>query len=79
DEQRDALKLAIDDIFRYPFLSSTKLALGRMLSARKTQEEIVEYVLELRRVGDLCNIPREELDENRDPSIICSLGLKSEQ
>lgn len=77
DEQRDALKLAIDDIFRYPFLSSTKLALGRMLSARKTQEEIVEYVLELRRVGDLCNIPREDFDDNRDPSIICSLGLKS--
>ena len=77
EEQRDSLKLAIDDIFRYPFLSSTKLALGRMLSARKTQEEIVEYVLELRRVGDLCNIPREDFDENRDPSIICSLGLKS--
>lgn len=76
DEQRGALKLAIDEIYRYPLLSSMKYTLGRMLNAKKSAEEIVDYILEMRRTGNFCNIPKEELDENRDPSIICSMGLK---
>lgn len=77
DEQRDALKLAIDDIFNYPLLSSAQNTLGRMLNARKPAEEIVEYILELRRTDNFCNIPKEKLDENQDPTIICSMGLKA--
>lgn len=80
DEQRDELKLAIDEIYRYPFLSGTKFYLGRMLSSRRPSEEIVDYVLEMRKIGNLCNVPKEDTEVNRDPSIICSLGLKhSEQ
>lgn len=75
-EQRDALKLAIDDIFQYPFLASTKYTLGRMMSQRRAADEIVDYVLEMRKTGTLCNIPTEELRDNRDPQIICSLGIK---
>lgn len=76
DEQRDQLKLAIDEIYRYPFLSGTKFYLGRMLNARKSSDEIVDYVLEMRKTGNLCNIPKEDMEINRDPSIICSMGLK---
>lgn len=76
DEQRDELKLAIDEIYRYHFLSGTKYYLGRMLSSRKTSDEIVDYVLEMRRTGNLCNVPKEETEANREPSIICSMGLK---
>lgn len=76
DEQRDALKLAIDEIYRYPLLSSAKYTLGRMLNAKKSVEEIVDYILEMRRTANFCNIPRENPDENRDPVIICSMGLK---
>lgn len=76
DEQREALKLAIDEIYRYPLLSSAKYTLGRMLNAKKSVDEIVDYILEMRRTGNFCNIPQENLDENRDPVIICSMGLK---
>ena len=76
DEQRDELKLAIDEIYRYPFLSGTKFYLGRMLSSRRPSDEIVDYVLEMRKIGNLCNVPKEDTEVNRDPSIICSLGLK---
>lgn len=76
DERRDELKLAINEIYSYPFLSGTKFYLGRMLASRRTSDEIVDYVLEMRKVGNLCNIPKEDMELNRDPSIICSLGLK---
>lgn len=75
-EQREELKLAVDDIFQYPFLASTKYSLGRMMSQRRSPDEIVDYVLEMRKTGTLCNIPPEELRDNRDPQIICSLGIK---
>lgn len=77
-EQRDDLKLAIDDIFQYPFLASTKHTLGRMMNQRRSADEIVDYVIEMRKTGTLCNIPPEELRDNRDPQIICSMGLKLE-
>lgn len=76
EEQRVELKFAIDEIYRYPLLSSAKFTLGRMLNAKKRPDEIVEYILEMRRTGNFCNIPNEDFEENRDPSIICSMGLK---
>lgn len=76
DEQRDALKLAIDEIYRFPLLSGARYTLGRMLNAKKMADEIVDYIIEMRRTGNFCNVPKENLDENRDPAIICSMGLK---
>lgn len=76
NEQRESLKLAIDEIYSYPLLSSAKYTLGRMLNSKKTAEEIAEYILEMRNTGNFCNIPKEDLEENRDPIIICSMGLK---
>lgn len=77
NEQREALKLAIDEIYSYPLLSSAKYTLGRMLNAKKSVNEIVDYILEMRNTGNFCNIPQENLDANRDPVIICSMGLKN--
>lgn len=77
-DQRDELKLAIDDIFQYPLLQSAKFTLGRMMNQRRNDDEIVEYVLEMRRNGTLCNIPTEDMRDNRDPQIVCSMGLKYE-
>lgn len=76
DEQRDALKLAIDEIYRFPLLSGARYTLRRMLNAKKMADEIVDYIIEMRRTGNFCNVPKENLDENRDPAIICSMGLK---
>ena len=77
EEQKEDLKLAIDDIYNYPLLETTKLALGQMLRRSQSNDEIVEYVIELRKDGNLCRKPENE-NINKDPSIICSLGLRSD-
>ncbi len=74
EEKQQQLKLAIDDIYNYQLLESTKFILGRMLRAR-TKEEIVDAVLEMHKNGTLCRID-EEHNRHKDPSIICSMGLK---
>lgn len=73
EEIKTALKLAIDDIYNNPLLESTKTILGQMLR-RSSQEEIVDYVLELRRNGTFCRIS-EDTNQHREPQIICSMGL----
>ncbi len=73
-ENKEMLKLAIDDIYNYPLLEGAKFTLGRMLRTN-TSDEIVEYVLEMRKNGTLCRID-EDRDSHKDPVIICSMGLK---
>ena len=73
EEIKTSLKLAIDDIYNNPLLESTKTILGQMLR-RSSQEEIVDYVLELRRNGTFCRIS-EDTNQQREPQIICSMGL----
>jgi SNF2 family DNA or RNA helicase len=77
EESKELLKLAIDDIYNYPLLEQTKFMLGRMLrsSNRTSSDDIVEYVLEMRRTGALCRI-EEETNEHKENTIICSMGLK---
>ena len=74
-EQKEDLKYAIDDIYNYPLLETSKLALGQMLRRNQNNDEIVEYVLELRKDGNLCRLPVDD-NSHKDPSIICSLGLR---
>lgn len=80
EENRQQLKLAIDDIYNYPLLEGTKFMLGRMMrsSNRAASEDIVEYVLEMRRNGSLCH-KDEAVTPNKDASIICSMGIKYEE
>lgn len=75
-ENKEMLKLAIDDIYNYPLLEGAKFTLGRMLRTN-TSDEIVEYVLEMRKNGTLCRID-EDRDSHKDPVIICSMGLRQE-
>ena len=79
-ESKEQLKLAIDDIYNYPLLEQSKFMLGRMLraSGKTSSDEIVEYVLEMRRTGMLCRI-EEESNQNKENTIICSMGLTAEQ
>lgn len=76
-ESKDLLKLAIDDIYNYPLLESTKFILGRMLhaSGRQAEDDIVEYVLEMKRADNLCRV-EDDQKTGRDNQIICSMGLK---
>lgn len=74
-EDKEDLKLAIDDIYNYPLLDSAKLTIGQMLRGNRNNDEIVQYVLELRKNNALCRLPVED-NSHRDPVIVCSLGMK---
>ena len=73
EEKRQLLKLAIDDIYNFQFVESTKVILGRLLRV-STNDDIVETVLEMHKNGTLCRIDRDK-NENKEPTIICSMGL----
>lgn len=77
ENSREQLKQAIDDIYNYPLLEQTKFILGRMLraSGKTSSDDIVEYVLEMRRTGSLCRV-EEKNAQNKENTIICSMGLK---
>lgn len=74
---KDVLKMVIDDIYNYPLFDSTKVALGQILRRNSEPAEIVDYVIELRKNGNLCRIA-EDSNEHKDPVIICSMGLRKE-
>lgn len=75
EDKQQQLKLAIDNIYNNQLLEQTKFMLGRMMRSRTSNDEIVEYVLELQRSGSLCKIEEDSL-QNNAPSIICSMGLR---
>ena len=75
DEMKNELKLTIDDIYNHPLLDSAKALFGQLLR-RANDDEIVEQALEMRRKGCLCPINE---DENREPKVICSMGLRKEE
>jgi len=75
DEDKEDLKLAINDIYNYPLLDSAKLTIGQMLRRNQDNDEIVQYVIELRKNNALCRLPVEE-NTHRDPQIVCSLGMR---
>ena len=74
EEKRQLLKLAIDDIYNFQFVESTKVILGRLLRV-STNDDIVDTVLEMYKNGTLCRIDRDHA-EHKDPTIICSMGLR---
>ena len=75
-DKKELLKYAIDDIYNFQLLEGTKFILGRMLRTNNN-DDIVESVLEMHKNGTLCRID-EDRNKQKDPSIICSMGLKFE-
>ena len=75
EEKRQMLKQAIDDIYNFQFIESTKVILGRLLRV-SSNDDIVETVLEMHKNGTLCRIDRDK-NEHKDPAIICSMGLRN--
>jgi hypothetical protein len=68
------LRRAIDEIYRYPLLQSAIGTLNRQLKSGIDDQALADLVGTLRGDGQLCLISQEE-DEQREPQIICSLGL----
>ena len=75
-DDKEDLKFAINDIYNYPLLDTAKLTLGQMLRRNQDNDEIVQYVLDLRKNGALCRLPVEE-NTHRDPTIVCSMGIRT--
>jgi superfamily II DNA or RNA helicase len=67
------LAKVIDEIYRYPLRQSATDALNRQLRAGISDEKLAELTIALREEDRLCLIHEEE--QNREPQIICSLGL----
>lgn len=78
-ESLEDLKNATNDIYNYPLLDTVKTTLGRMLRNRKlSDEDIVDYVIDLYKDGQLVHKPKEE-ETAKENQIICSMGLKFER
>ncbi|MCD8297539.1 MAG: SWF/SNF helicase family protein [Prevotella sp.] len=75
EDKKKQVDIATDEIFRYPLIESTKVALGQMLRSNSaTIDDVVDYILELRKSGNFCRV-EEDSNTNRDPQIICSMGI----
>ena len=75
-DKKDILKFAIDQIYNYPLMEGSKFILGRMMRTATTHDDIVDTVIEMYEKGNLCRVD-EERTKHKDPTIICSMGLKA--
>jgi hypothetical protein len=67
---------AIDEIYRFPLRETARDILNRQLRSGIDDHQLVELVVSLRAEDRLCIV--EEEVEQRDPQIICSLGMRYE-
>jgi superfamily II DNA or RNA helicase len=70
-----ALAKAIDDIYRYPLRQSTIDTLNRQLRSGVSDDKLADLVVSLREDDRLCIVS--EGGQQRDPQLICSLGLSA--
>lgn len=75
-EKKELLKFAIDQIYNYPLLENSKFILGRMMRTGSTHDDIVDTVIEMYENANLCRVD-EDKTKHKDPTIICSMGLKN--
>lgn len=67
------LHRAIEEVYRYPLRDAAKDGLNRLLRLHATNEELAQKVITLRDADALC--AKGDETHNRDPRIICSMGL----
>jgi len=68
------LNKALDEIYRYPLRPLAIDTLNRQLKAGISDRQLADLVLLLRSENRLCIIHEDE-QEDREPRIICSMGL----
>ena len=78
-EKKDRVKLAMNDIYRFPLLESTKFTLGQMLRTKTiSQDDIIDYIIEAHKNNNFCHIVEDNETNNRDAQIICSMGIRKQ-
>lgn len=70
----EALKRAIDDLYKFPLKEFARETLNRQLKAGISDEDLANLVVSLRDEDKLCNTKEDE-KTCKEPQIICSLGL----
>jgi len=73
ETQYQELDKALDEIYKYPLRQIAIDTLNRQLRSGIRDEQLAELVLILRNEGRLCSI--HEVEDHREPRIICSMGL----
>ncbi len=71
----EELKRAIQDIYDYPLREFARETINRQLKSGIDDEELATLVVSLREDGKLSIITEEELHQ-KEPYIICSMGLR---
>ena len=72
----DELKMAMDDIYNYPLQDNARILLTRQLKKGTSAMEMVDLVIELRNEDEL-SIKNNTETKNKEPQIICSMGLRN--
>jgi hypothetical protein len=67
------IERAMEEIYRYPLYQSATDTLNQQIKAGTSDHQFAELVLSLREDGRLCVI--DEGREEREPRLICTLGL----
>ncbi len=70
----EALKKAVDDIFKYPMKEFARDTINRQLKSGISDDDLASLVISLREEDKLCIVDPDEQPLNL-PQIICSLGL----
>ncbi|MDZ7337128.1 MAG: phospholipase D-like domain-containing protein [candidate division KSB1 bacterium] len=73
-EQLDSV---IDALYRYPLKEWARDSLSRQMKLGISDQELLELAYGRLQEGTLCEVKKDEEEEPRGPSIICSLGLVS--
>ena len=66
---------AVDDIYKYPLRESARDAISRQIKAGVEDQQLAELVVSLRGEDRLSIIEQDQIEESREPQIICSLGI----
>lgn len=72
----EQLKKAVDDIYKYPLKEFARETLNRQLKAGISDDQLAALAVSLREEDKLA-IVNEDNQSNKEPQIICSLGLKN--
>lgn len=73
EERKQTVRLIQDDIYNNPMFETTKQLLGRLLKTAQ-REDIIDFLIEARQNGNLCQIDEND-NKSKDPQLICSMGL----
>ncbi|MCL2075615.1 MAG: phospholipase D-like domain-containing protein [Betaproteobacteria bacterium] len=73
EERMRLIDKAMEEIYRYPLYPSATDTLNRQIKAGINDDDLLRLVLALREDDRLCLI--DEQEQQREPKLICSLGL----